>query len=62
MVCEHCNSEMREIILVDDNPNRAYAHNLYQCTKCMTLCKENLWRDKGLLWIYANNDTRLYEE
>lgn len=61
MVCEHCDHEMM-LIFLDDNMLLGYAYNLYHCGRCMTLCKENIWSCKSLLWIYASNDTRLYEE
>lgn len=33
-----------------------YAYNLYQCEKCGTLCKEDVWEGRGKIWIKNDND------
>jgi len=36
---------------VYDDPQTGYAYNLMQCNDCGMLCKEDVWKNKGLTWI-----------
>ena len=54
MKCIECGEEM-DLIYVDDNPNRDYAYNIFSCTHCMVICHNNVWRNRGNIWIYPNH-------
>lgn len=44
-----------ECVGVHDNPRTGYAYNFYLCS-CGTILKQNVWKDKGNLWILENGE------
>lgn len=56
--CKYCSSEM-ELIQVDDNPNKGYAHNILYCEECSTLLHNRVWNNKGNTWIKPNGETEV---
>jgi len=41
-----------------DDPNKGYAFNLFYCSKCMAIFKENVWNSPGIIKICADNSTK----
>lgn len=54
MKCEFCKNDMKFIHCTDD-PNNGYAYNLYVCPNCDSVCKDDVWENKGQYWL--NNDS-----
>lgn len=58
MKCK-CGKEM-EGVGGTDNPfppdGEEYAFNLYLCNRCGTVCKQDVWVGKGLIWIDCKNN------
>ena len=54
MKCKQCGNEMKGLE-VHDNPKTGYAYNLYSCS-CGTICREDVWNNKGKLWILENKE------
>lgn len=51
MKCFFCDSDEMEIISGADDPEKGYAYNLYQCRMCDAICKQDVWKHKGEIWI-----------
>ncbi len=48
MQCK-CKEAMKLLFAWDDGEKNAY--NLYGCERCGRVCKENVWENKGVIWI-----------
>lgn len=58
MKCKHCDHDPDEdmvFVCCADSPNLGYAYNLYQCSNCDTLCKQDVWKGAGEIWITTDN-------
>lgn len=42
-----------------DNPNKDIAYNIHHCVFCMLICKEDVWKNPGRLWIDENNEVTI---
>jgi len=58
MKCIKCGYEM-DLIDVMDDPEMGYAYNLFKCINCLVICKNNVWKNPGNLWIMANNEIKI---
>ena len=56
-----CGSEM-ELSFCHDTENGLYAFNLFTCDNCGTICKVDVWKDKGKTWIDVNNNIARHHE
>lgn len=58
MKCPVCGTTM-DFKFCNDDPNKDIAYNVYECFDCMIISKENLWKHKGIIWIFPNNTTEI---
>lgn len=56
MNCVECEKEM-SLVTVNDDPNKGFAYNVFECSDCMIIAKENVWKNKGMVWVYPDNQT-----
>lgn len=60
--CPLCKAEELDLDLVaaQDHPDKEYAYNLYVCSNCSGIIKQDVWKNRGLLVIdHENSITRL---
>ena len=50
MKCAKCGGTMR-LKFVSDNPTMGIAYNVYSCDDCLTICREDVWKNAGKTWI-----------
>ena len=60
MKCKYCSDEM-EVVFHDDNGGGCYkdqCYKIYACDnpECMTICREDLWENKGERWVSPENE------
>lgn len=36
---------------VSDSPTMGIAYNVYSCKSCLTICREDVWKNAGKTWI-----------
>lgn len=41
----------------DKKEHQDICFNLYICGNCGAICKENVWDNKGQLWVFEDNST-----
>ena len=58
MKCKYCKEEM-DLIQVDDDPNKGFAHNIYYCECCATLLHNRVWDNKGNTWVKCNGEVEV---
>ena len=57
--CASCGAEM-DLVYLDDTGSGtqkdgySISYNLYACSSCLTVCKEQLWDFKGRFWICSD--------
>lgn len=69
MICNNCTEDMQSLGGFDtgSNGNKSgkgkndekysdIAFNIHLCGGCGSICKENVWTDKGNTWIYDNGE------
>ena len=56
MNCKQCDTGKMELISVGANCTQTHAFNLYQCTKCDSICKSDVRKDAGEIWISSTNE------
>lgn len=54
MKCLSCQEDMN-FSACFDNPALGYAYNLYHCKYCGSICKEDVWNNKGKIFIDIAN-------
>ena len=52
LICKKC-SNVPTLEFVWDDGNK-YAYNVYLCSKCGRIFKENVWENKGIMSIAAS--------
>lgn len=50
MKCAKCGGNMG-LEFVSDNPTMGIAYNVYSCDDCLTICREDVWKNAGKTWI-----------
>jgi NMD protein affecting ribosome stability and mRNA decay len=50
MICR-CGQKMQCLYVWDDAQETDHAFNVYACDKCGRLLKDDVWNDKGQIWI-----------
>ena len=55
MNCPFCKSVNIQCISADDDPNKGYAWNLYQCV-CGTIVRNNIWNNKSIIAVSPKNE------
>lgn len=55
MKCIKCKEDMK-LEAVNDDPNRGFAYNVFQCIDCIIVVKKNVWKNKGCIWIFPDNN------
>lgn len=55
MKCKNCNDPKMEGN-VFDNPAAGYALNLYLCISCGSICRDNVWDNKGIVWWHVDSN------
>lgn len=60
----YCEGEMKIITSGESayGGNHSYCYNLYICSECDSICKEDLWHNSGQLWIMINGRIHHYTE
>lgn len=53
--CKFCEDVLNSISC-HDNPNSGFSYNLYQCDGCGSICRSDVWNDKGELWISEDKE------
>lgn len=64
MNCIECNKNMKLIYCEDtctngieyQNKDMDIAFNIYVCSNCMMVAKEDVWDNKGIVWIGPTNE------
>jgi len=46
-----CGKKMKLIFVWDDSQLTDHAYNIYACQDCGRIMKEDVWEDKGEIWI-----------
>ncbi len=63
MKCRDCDSDMKGESVFDnphgDRKGRLTAWNLYSCEECGTIARENVWDNKGIVWVFPDNKTEI---
>lgn len=59
MKCKNCGTEMDFVHRNDTCSSYApdgnsYCHNLYDCSRCLTLARDSVWDYPGVTWIYPD--------
>lgn len=56
MKCRYCDHTMVIADVWDDDLDLGYAYNLFLCNRCGSICKEDVWKGKGQIWIDVTNN------
>ena len=48
--CAECGEGMA-LMFVKDNPNTGIAYNVYACDGCLSICRQDVWKNAGTIWI-----------
>ena len=48
--CAECGKQMK-LMFVQDNPDLWIAYNLYACDGCLSICRQDVWKNAGKIWI-----------
>lgn len=54
MQCRGCQEEMA-LAEVWECGEQKHCWNLYACDGCGAVCRENVWDDKGEVWVFTGN-------
>jgi hypothetical protein len=57
MDCRECHNGEMEALAAYDDTRTVRAYNLYQCRYCGALCRHDVWKEAGQLWIKLDRST-----
>lgn len=52
--CPNCNNDKMNSVTGFDDPNKGYAYNLYNCSFCGIVAKQDVWSNKKVTVIYID--------
>ncbi len=64
MKCKNgcADAEQMELAGVWDDPNEGIAFNIHICNYCGSICKADVWKNAGELWIDLNNNSEHFSK